>query len=163
MGSYHTNGHNISLQFARRFFASNVFAPCNWTAEFIGDFYPLLQKFNYQKGALVQELFQTVFAKSTEFSCVPFPPVRKNSFLPWEIENLQSIVGDGLLRLHQKAAVIHLDSGIVFGAKVSRHSSSSLLLAKYHGDVCLGEVQFFVQYAVSDGDKHSYIWVAALS
>ena len=151
------------MQFARRFFASNVFAPCNWTAEFIGDFYPLLQKFNYQKGALVQELFQTVFAKSTEFSCVPFPPVRKNSFLPWEIENLQSIVGDGLLRLHQKAAVIHLDSGIVFGAKVSRHSSSSLLLAKYHGDVCLGEVQFFVQYAVSDGDKHSYIWVAALS
>ena len=73
--SYHTNGHNISLQFARRFFASDVFAPCNWPAEFILGFYPLLQKFNYQKGALVQESFQTVVAKSTEFSCVPFPPV----------------------------------------------------------------------------------------
>ena len=79
MGSYHTNGHNISLHFARRSFASNIFAPCNWPAEFIGDFYPLRQKFNYRKGALVQESFQTVVAKSTQFRCVPFPPVDENS------------------------------------------------------------------------------------
>ena len=52
----------------------------------------------------------------------------------------------------------------LIGAKASRHSSSSLLLAKYRGDVCLSDrVQFFVRCAVSNGDKHSYIWVAALS
>ena len=60
MGSYHTNGHNISLQLARKFFGSNAFAPCNWPTEFVDEFYPILERFNYQKGALVQETFSTV-------------------------------------------------------------------------------------------------------
>ena len=161
MGSYHTNGHNISLQFARRFFASNEFAPCNWPHEFLHDFYPLLKQFKYQKGSLGQESFELV-AKSTELTCIPLLPIRESAFLDSEIESLKPIVGDGLIRLNEKSTAIRLGR-FVLGAKGSRHSNSSLLLAKRSGDVCLAEVLFFVRCTVFTNEEHSYKWVAAVA
>ena len=50
LGSYHTNNHNISTQLARKFLDSELYAAHNWPNEFLEEYLPLLEKFDYKKG-----------------------------------------------------------------------------------------------------------------
>ena len=78
LGSYHMNNHYISVQFANRFLNSKSYAPVNWPVEFREEFYPVIKRFSYSKGSLIQ---------SAKF-CDPLPPIKENCFLQCEVESL---------------------------------------------------------------------------
>lgn len=170
MGSYHTNGINISLQFARRFFASNTYAPYNWPAEFVDDFFPILQGFSYQRGDLMQVTLEAEISSSKELSLVPLPPIQECALSSWQVQSLRPIL-DGIvgsisydvLVIHQKAKAVQVGKCFVLGAKGSRHSNSSVVLAKRDGNIFLAEIQFFIQCTTLSNSGHKYIWVAAIS
>ena len=76
LGSYPTNSHHISVQLARRFLESKVFAHGNWPAEYVEEYLPLLQHFNYNKGSLIQT--------NLENNICPLPPIKKSVlFCQW--------------------------------------------------------------------------------
>ena len=56
LGSYHTNNHLISVQLTNRFLDSKFYAPSNWPSQFSKEYLPLLQRFSYNKGSLMQRL-----------------------------------------------------------------------------------------------------------
>lgn len=53
LGAYHTNNHHVSVQYMRRFLDSKIYSPVYWPEEFAEEYLPLLQRFIYQKGSLI--------------------------------------------------------------------------------------------------------------
>lgn len=43
LGSYHTNNHYISVEFANRFLDCKSYAPINWPTEYRSEFYPFIK------------------------------------------------------------------------------------------------------------------------
>ena len=79
MGSYHTNCKNISVQLTRRFVDSIEYAPSNWSDEFAEEFLPLISKFQYKKGSLIQANLEM------GFSCediLALPPLQEGALSP---------------------------------------------------------------------------------
>ena len=64
LGSYPTNSHHISVQLCRRFLQNKIYATCNWPDEFKQEYLPLLHRFEYNRGSLIQTSLKN--ALSTE-------------------------------------------------------------------------------------------------
>lgn len=171
LGSYHTNTHHISIQFTRRFLDSKVYAPINWPGEYVDEYFPLLNHFSYQKGSLQQETIETEITSGVELSFEPLPPVQEYALQSYEQDDLHPVF-DRILQedsytilvLCRRAKAL-LVKDFVFGAQGSRHSQSSLVLAKrLSGDsVDLAEIFFFLEcVAISNSDNQpTRQWVAA--
>ena len=178
LGSYHTNNRNISIQLANRFLDSKAYAPSKWPAEFRGEYLPLLERFLYSKGSLMQRTVETEFSSGF---VTALPPLKESSFQSWECESLKSIFDTctvlqpnsyDVLILHKRAKAL-LVGQFVFGAKKTNHSRSSLALSQRtlssssaaHSSH-LAEILFFVcAVAVSKIDSSSTcsLWFAAVS
>lgn len=173
LGSYHVNNHHISIQFMRKFLDSKIFAPCNWPCEYIDDYFPLLKPFSYQKGSLQQSTVESLILTNASLSFAPLPPIQEYALHSYEQDDLHCVFDSVLdensytiLVLCQRAKAL-LVKDFVIGAKGSRHSLSSLVLAKHSTDdeVGLAQILFFAQcVAITKSDGHqTIIWVAAVS
>ena len=116
----------------RPFLEHRIFSPDNWPAEYIHDFLPLLKRFDYNRGSLMQTSFSP---SSTSVDVVPLPPVSECAFLPHEVDELQAMVNSGIdEKLHRRCKAVMLKTGNhdhhVLGAKNSKHSRSSLVLCE---------------------------------
>lgn len=167
LGSYHTNNHNISIQLARRFLDNKIYASYNWPQEFVCEYLPLLQKFEYNKGSLKQS---SPSAHSLDLTVTPLPPIQEQGFLSWQVEELHELIhmpveNYRVLVLHNRTkAVIVGDS--IFGAEGSRHSNSCFVLALHasSGDYRLAKINFFAEcIVVADNGDRVAVWVAAVS
>lgn len=103
------------------------------------------------------------------FRC-PFFLLRKLSFSQSEIDDLKialSVGSDNILLLHTKAKTINV-GGFILGAKGSKHSRSSLVLARKTrngvSSTNIAEVQYFASCTiVSAGNGHKQtVWVASV-
>ena len=56
----------ISVQLTRRFLDSKVYAPIKWPSEFNTEFMPLLEKFRYQQGLLMQSTIEIMSSDSVD-------------------------------------------------------------------------------------------------
>lgn len=169
LGSYHTNSHHISVQLARRFLESKIYAPQNWPIEFTPEYLPLLQRFNYMKGSLRHTTLDNEVSCATNDNICPLPPLKECAFLPHELEELQALLCSQVCILHYRCSAIMLKvqntASNVVGAKHSRHSQSSLLLCQRNDseDIGLAEVLFFVRCNVKSGSGEKPTWMAAVS
>lgn len=168
LGSYHMNNRYISVQFANRFLDSKSYAPVNWPVEFREEFYPVIKRFSYNKGSLIQS------AKfCSEVKLDPLPPIKEHCFLQCKVESL-SVALDRMyepgsykvLLLHRKTKAL-LANNFVIGAKRSKHSRTSLVLAeKYSSNgtatLNLVEVLYFALCTIIIKGEKSTIWFAAL-
>ena len=135
LGGYPTNSHHISVQLASRFLENKLFAPENWPNEYVEEYVPLLQHFNYNRGSLIQ----TALVHNQNDIIHPLPPVKECAFQPFELEELQALISYGrecqyeVSVLHHRYSAILLQTDLfshVIGAENSRHSRSSLLLCQ---------------------------------
>ena len=172
LGSYHVNNHHISIQFMRKFLDSKIYAPCNWPFEHVDEYLPLLKQFCYQKGSLQQSTIETIITGDVQLSFTPLPPVQEYALHPEELEDLYQIFNTLLvensytiliLAQHTKSLLV---KDFVIGAKGSRHSQASLVLAKHRSnEVGLAQILFFAECVAMnkvDG-HHTKMWVAAVS
>ena len=84
LGSYHTNNHSISIQLARRFLDSKVYAIVNWPLEFVGEYAPLFAKFDDQKGSLKLDQSNNIIQ--------PLPPATELLFTSTQQQQLKSLL-----------------------------------------------------------------------
>ena len=138
LGSYHTNSRNISLQLMRRFLDSKMFAPCNRPEEFRHEFLPVLAQFKYQKGSLQQSSLSDGVLEVDGL-----PPLQENALSPLELVVMNQLAtseypGETLtvLMLYNRCKTITLN-GFVIGSQDSRHSNSSIVLAKSPENACI--------------------------
>ena len=61
LGFYHTNNRDISIQIPNRFLDSKSYVPTNWPDEFKKEYLPLIERFHYNKGSLMQNNIETVY------------------------------------------------------------------------------------------------------
>ena len=149
LGSYHTNNHNISVQYMHRFLDSKSYAAFNWPKEFSDEYLTLLQKFSYNKGSLQQTTLET---QLSQMRFTPLPPVLETALTPTEKQVLQPMFKDKCqgqsfkiltLCMQTKALLV---GDFVLGAKKSRHSQASLVLAEHSEDrLELAEIQYFAR------------------
>ena len=171
LGSYHINNHHISIQFMRKFLDSKIYSPCHWPHEYIQDYYPLLKQFSYQKGSLQQSTVETLIT-TDDANFAPLPPVQEYALQSHEQDELYEIFNTLLdensytvLILSQRTKALLLKD-FVIGAKGSRHSQSSIVLAnRTNSEVGLAQILFFAEcVAISKVDgHHTKLWVAAVS
>ena len=154
LGSYHVNNHHISIQLTRRYLDSKIYAPMNWPNQYVDEYLPLLHQFRYDKGSLQQDTMETNLSKHTSLS--PLPPITEYALLPEELDSLYNIFDtlytkDSykiLILCRQSRALLVKDC--VIGARKSRHSQSSFVLAKkMNSDSgCLAEIIYFLECVV---------------
>lgn len=171
LGSYHVNNHHISIQLTRRFLDSKMYAPINWPNQYAEEYLPLLHHFRYHKGSLQQETIETQLSTTTHFTALP--PVKEYALLPEELEALYQLFDHVyeknsyqiLILCHQSKALLTKD--FIIGAQKSRHSQSSLVLAKKTNsdNACLAEIIFFLECVVlsRSSNGHTRQWVAAVN
>ena len=170
LGSYHTNNRNISLQLMRRFLDSKTYAPCNWPSEYKEEFLSVLEQFNYQKGSL-----QQTSLNDTLKEIHALPPLQEDAFSVVELTSVSQLASSqypednvSVLMLHRKCKTITLN-GSVIGSQDSRHSNSSIVLAKSPSDTTtlkLYQILFFMECKLiksSDPEGVASFWVAAAS
>lgn len=139
MGSYHTKGKSISLQLTRRFLDSKDFGPFNWP-DFKDDFPPLLERYQYNKGSLMQTTFDG------EVACLgsirPLPPFQENSFARHDCISLTNLLHTVLQQpislidvfiLYQQTNAVIVNNSVI-AARKSRYFKSSFVLTKTHED-----------------------------
>lgn len=172
LGSYHTNNHHVSIQFARRFLDSKLYAPINWPIEYVGEYLPLLNCFDYQKGSLMQATVETEITGCSGVSLIPLPPVCERALHQNELNELHPIF-DGVLEkdsykvlvLCRQATALHIKNYVI-GAQNSRHSQSSFVLARHTSDdnVGLAQIEYFAEcVAISNSSNQpTRYWVAAV-
>ena len=169
LGSYHTNNRNISIQLARRFLENKLYASYNWPQEFVSEFLPLLQKFEYNKGSLKQGSLSTC---RSDMTVTPLPPIQEHGFLSWQLDELLKLMKTQLnlndcqvLVLHNRTKAVLIDDAML-GAEGSRHSNSCFVLALHarSGEYRLAKILFFAEcIAISDNGARVEMWVAAVS
>ena len=91
LGSYHTNSHNISVQLTRRFLDSKDYSPSKWPAEFVSEFFPLLEHFQYQQGSLSQTSLEMAMSSTEEF-ITPLHPVYECVWNREDLSRLENMV-----------------------------------------------------------------------
>lgn len=172
LGAYHTNNHHVSVQYMHRFLDSKSYAPIYWPQEFTAEYLPLLQRSVYLRGSLMQSNLET---EITDQKFTPLPPVQefalssshKVQLQPYFEQRLsgESFVVLTLCRRTKALAV----GDFVLGAKGSRHSQSSLVLAECSqtGErVALAEIQYFMEcIAIPDNDhiQGVSLWIACVN
>ena len=171
LGSYHTNNHHISVQLAQRFLDSKIYAPHNWPKEYVDEFLPLLHRYDYNKGSLMQTSLQNDLRKEVQ----PLPPAKERAFQSWQIEDLNKVVHTILgthcrvLRLYRQCNSILLHVGRfqhVLGSERSKYHKSSVVLAKHadSDEIGLASIAFFAECTcVSIDEQRTMMWVAAVS
>lgn len=176
LGSYHTNNRNISIQLMRRFLDTKSYVPCNWPSEYREKFLPVLEKFRYQKGSLLQQSFETVNTVGVEVT--ELPPVRDGTFNQYELGKIQSIAKDiypdesyEVMMLYDKTKAVMIKK-VVIGSMGCRHSNSSMVLVSIANTPTLCEIQYFakcklVPVAPTQCGNHvtlkpQTLWVAAV-
>ena len=82
LGAYHTNNHHVSVQYMRKFLESKLYAPSNWPGEFTDAYLPLLERFVYHKGFLMQKNLET------ELSTCQYSPVKEFVLLAHQKSNV---------------------------------------------------------------------------
>lgn len=65
LSSFHVNDHHISIQLTQRFLNSKKYAPINWPAEYLDEYFPFLNHFSYNKGSLLQENIESEITSDT--------------------------------------------------------------------------------------------------
>lgn len=172
LGSYHTNSHNISIQLMRRFLDSRAYAPCNWPKDYRDVFIPVLEKFQYQKGSLQQESFETANPNATKV--IGLSPIQEDGFNPLELSEIQKVVAEQhpnetfeVAMLYNKANAI-VSKDIVIGSSGCRHSNASIVLVGESSTLgtqtaSLCEIQYFAECRLTQpsGESQSF-WVAAI-
>lgn len=149
LGSYHTNNRHISVQLARQFLDSKVYAPANWPPEFVQDFFPLLKQCDYHKGSLMHTTLETELAKINP-RISPVPPVSEHAFSVLQQQELHALmvskvasdVQYNILLLHYQCKAVFIGHEHVLGAEISRHSCSSLVLARNVDSTETGWLEF---------------------
>ena len=149
LGAYHTNNHHVSIQYMHRFLDSKTYAPIFWPKEFASEYLPLLQHFTYKKGSLMQTTLET---ELTMQIFTPLPPVFEIALSQPQKQDLQPlfqkiITGQSfktvLLCRQAKALTV---GDFILGAKNSRHSQSSLVLAERSEErIELAEIEYFIE------------------
>lgn len=171
LGSFHTNNHHVSVQYMRRFLDGKVYSPANWPKECAEEYLPLLQSSVYQKGSLMPTSFETELASNGCY--IPLPPLQEFALSESQKSELCSFVqsefscnGDAFTVLTLCRQTRSLKVGdYALGARSSRHSRSSLVLA-YRGEVLeLAEIQYFSECAVvlNDQGRTISLWVACVN
>ena len=179
LGSYHTNGRDVSLQIMRRFLSTHNFSMSNWPEEYVSEFSHLLSSCTYNKGSLNN-------SDSTQSECTnlieALPPVSECAWLPHEKESLhhisQELVSGGNYSIHtlyQKCKAMKFRTkGYILGSQKSCYSTSSHVLAKHprHPDSRphLARIEFLakvdIQLLSSDPYRPTQVqshWFAAVS
>lgn len=173
MGSYHTNGKNISAQLFSRFLDYKDFAPFNWPTDFHDDFFPLLKQCQYNRGSLMQGTIEEAIPLLDTVKSLP--PVFETSLIDDEIYMLTEMLHTVLhlplssinvLILYQQARAVMINNFII-GAVHSRYSKSSIVLVESltpSNNTCLAEIQFFanINYTLATNSTTERIWVAAI-
>ena len=147
----------------RRVFPNPVtYVPCNWPSEYREIFLPVLEKFRYQKGSLLQQSFKTINAVGVEVT--ELPPVTDGASNQYELNELQSIARDvyadkpyEVIILHNKTKAIMIKQ-VVIGSVGCRHSNSSMVLVRIGNTPTLCETQS----GNHDTLPPQNLWVAAV-
>ena len=171
LGSYPINNHHISLQLTRRYLESKVYAPINWPKKYADEYLPFLHSFQYNKGSLKQDTIAAELAESTLPK--PLPPITEYALLPEELDSLCAVFDTLYIKDSYKILILCRRSkalcvnGCVIGTRKSRHSRSSLVLAKKMNaeSDCLAEIIFFLECVIVPTDEntlHATHWVAAV-
>lgn len=166
LGSYHTNNHHVSIQYMHKFLDSKTFLPIYWPQEFAEEYLPLLQDSIYQKGSLMQTNLETEIPSSHEYT--PLPPVQEIALTSSQKLELHPYInGESfeILTLCRKAKALRIRDHVL-GAKGSRHSRSSLVLAERNNhSIELAEIEYFFQYNVlqSNHSQAQTFWVAVVN
>ena len=92
----------------------------NWPVEFREELYPVIKRFSYNKGSLIQS------AKfCSEVSFEPLPPIKEHSFLLCEVQSLymaldriHELGSYKVLLLHKRTKAL-IANNFVIGAKGS--------------------------------------------
>ena len=148
----------------RRFLASKEYTSVNWPPEFAEEYLPLLQHCTYHKGSLMQNVLETELS-SEQF--IPLPPVQE---VPLELRPyLSGQLGCdseafSLLTLCRQSKTLAV-GGFVLGAKGSRHSRSSLVLAERsdsESGTQLADIVYFVECIcrIDGSTELSRMWFA---
>ena len=170
LGSYTTNGRNISIQLMQRFLQSSMLSPCNWPEEYQDDFIPFLQKFKYNKGSLKQTVNNT-----TEITVTHLLPLEEHAFDSSTVTTLQRITSIqypddhySISVLHQKCKAIKFNN-FTLGSVHSRYHKTSVLLVTSvlnSTETVLCETQYFLKCQVvkhtNTGPSTKIIWFAAI-
>ena len=159
LGTYHTNNHNISAQLMRRFLDSKAYSPNKWPEDYVADFLPLLEKFRYHKGSLMQTTLETQldFGEVHDLAIQPLPPMQEYTLTEEEMSQIEPHFRSSfnqpfrVLVLCQKVKAVKVSDYVISGHS-SRHSGSPIVLAKRNSSVDLAEIMYFVEcIAVSKG------------
>lgn len=152
LGSYPVNNHHISIQLTRRFLYSKAYAPSRWPKKYVDEYLPFINNFTYEKGCLQQKTMETEISTFLSDSIVALPPLQEYALEQHEQEAMyllyDCLLQSGTYRIlvlsrRTKALLIQ---NFISGAEGSRHTKSSLVLAKNPttNTVCLAEIVFFL-------------------
>ena len=172
LGSYHVNNHHISIQLTRRFLDSKVYAPSNWPKQYIDEYLPFINNFSYHRGCLQQKTVETEISTFNSDDISALPPIQEYALDLHEQESLHSLY-DSLLQAgtyrilvlckRTKALVMQ---NFVLGAQGSRHTQSSLVLARNpsNNSICLAEIVFFLHCTTISNDTNGRTtkWIDAV-
>ena len=138
---------------------------------YVNDFLPVLERFKYQQGSLMQT---TVELSGTEGECTPLVTVYECVWMPDELQKLKGIVKRTLnvadcnvLMVTKLSKGVLLD-GFVLSSATSRYSKSNHIFANRQGTgISLAEVMYFsechCQVLVSDSEPiFKKVWVIAV-
>ena len=155
-----------------RFLDSKAYAPIYWPQEFAAEYLPLLRRSIYHKGSLMQTNLETEISSQ---GFIPLPPVQEVALSPSQKLELQphferKLSGESfvILTLCRRTKALAVGE-YVLGAKGSRHSQSSLVLAERSrtGErIALAELQYFMEcIAVPDNDhtRAVNLWIACVN
>ena len=70
------------------FLDSKSYVPTNWPDEFKKEYLPLIERFNYNKGSLMQNNIETALSNFSS-DIFALPPVEELSFMTWECDILK--------------------------------------------------------------------------
>lgn len=157
MESFHTNGHDVSLQLMRRFIELHSLGVESWPEEFKQDFAPLLEGHKYNKGSLMQSSLETNVKAHCESDprIQPLPPVFECAFESLILDSLKQTIiqakfishGDfTILSLVSKCSALKIGD-YVLGSEKSRHSTSSVVMVCHDVEdetkIKLANIEFF--------------------
>lgn len=176
LGSYHTNGHDISVQLMRRFTSNTHYGVHNWPAEYKDQLSSLLFHHHYQKGSLQASSLEQALQLHGSEHIDPLPPVREAA---WEIHQkpelqdlILSFIGHQdftLLTLYDKATALSI-GGYILGSTCSRFKTKSHVMAihpKRPGEIHLARIEHFANLDVkdngSDNSSQKRLWAACVN
>ena len=146
-----------------------MYSPAKWPLELTEEYLPLLQHSLYQKGSLMPTNLETEL-RSNYY--IPLPPIQEHALSLSQKLELSSYIqqnfncddGFRVLTLCRQTRSLKVGD-YVLGAKGSRHSRSSLVLANRDTRLELAEIQYFSECVVllNGCPGSNLIWVACVN